>query len=92
MAALRDFGFGGLGLSVADFTAPDQIVQLGNPPSRVDLLTAITGLSWDEVADSAVQGTLGGGDVRFIGRDALITNKRATGRTCDLADIESLGL
>ena len=44
-AALQDFGFGGLGLSVDDFEIPDQVIQLGDPPFRIDLLTAIDGVT-----------------------------------------------
>ena len=49
MAALNDFGFGAVGLSQSDFERPDQVVQLGVPPVRIDLITGISGLSWDVV-------------------------------------------
>jgi len=48
LEALRDFGFGSLGLTEADFTAPGQVIQLGRPPVRIDLLTSITGVRWEE--------------------------------------------
>ena len=89
--ALSDFGFGGLGLTERDFTTPDQVIQLGNPPSRVDILTSITGVTWQEAEEGAVNGELGSASVPFLGRSELVRNKRAAGRTRDLADLERLG-
>jgi len=91
IAALADFGFGDLGLMESDFTACDQVVQLGVPPVRVDLLTSISGVSWEEAHTDRQSGLYGDLEVSFIGRDAFITNKRASGRTRDLADLEDLG-
>ena len=91
LRALGTFGFDGLDLSREDFTTLERVVQLGFPPVRVDLLTSISGLTWDEAADSAETFRFGDLEVRTLGRDALIKNKRATGRTKDLADIEALG-
>ena len=69
---------------------PDVVYQIGVPPCRVDLLTSLTGLGFDEAWAQRVTGLLGGLDVPFIGRDALVRNKRALGRPRDLADLESL--
>ena len=91
IAALVDFGFGDLGLTAADFTTCDQVVQLGVPPVRVDLLTSISGVSWEEAYADRQSGSYGDLEVSFIGRDAFIANKRASGRTRDLADLEDLG-
>jgi hypothetical protein len=91
MAALGDFGFGTVDISPEDFTHPDHVIQLGRPPSRVDLLTSITGVDWETVANGAVVDSLGDVTVRFIGRRELIRNKRALGRHKDLADVEALG-
>ena len=88
--ALTDFSFGDLNLSAESFTAPDRMIQLGRPPNRIDLLTGISGLSFDEAWASRVSAQLDGLDVFVIGREALIKNKRATGRTQDLADVEKL--
>ena len=87
---IDDFGFGDLGLSAADFQQPDQVIQLGRAPNRIDLLTGLSGLTWDEAWESRVPITLDGLDLWAIGRDALIKNKRATGRTQDRADAEKL--
>ncbi|MDA3949134.1 MAG: hypothetical protein PF508_07885 [Spirochaeta sp.] len=91
VAALEDFGFSDLGLSKSDFTTPDAVIQLGRAPARVDILTTITGVSWKDAAAGSAEGTVGTNHVRFLGRAELITNKQATGRTKDLADIEALG-
>jgi hypothetical protein len=88
--ALKDFGFGDLKLTADSFTAPDRMIQLGRPPNRIDLLTGIFGLSFDQAWGSRVPARLDGLDVFVIGREALIKNKRATGRTQDLADVEKL--
>ena len=47
-AVIREFGFASLGLSAADFARPDQVVQLGHPPNRIDLATGLTGVTFDE--------------------------------------------
>jgi len=88
--ALRDFGFGSLVITIDDLSRTDRVVQLGFPPGRIDLVTSIDGVTWDEVAATAEPGSYGGVPVRFISREALIRNKRASGRTQDLADVERL--
>jgi hypothetical protein len=91
LRALEAFGFGSLGLTVEDFAAPDRVVQLGVPPVRVDIITSITGVSWDEADASRVAGRFGNVPVSYLGKDAFIRNKRALGRTKDLADVEAVG-
>ena len=91
VAALSAFGFASLGLTEGDFDHPDQVIQLGVAPVRVDLLTSITGLSWEEVFASCVPSYYGDVPVNYIGREELISNKRAVGRAKDLADLEALG-
>ncbi|MBI4679291.1 MAG: hypothetical protein HY748_17085 [Elusimicrobia bacterium] len=91
MAALRDFGFGSTGLSESDFSEPDKVVQLGHPPVRIDLMTSLSGLSWDEAFAHRMAGEYGDVPVSFIGREQFVANKRACGRKKDLADIEALG-
>ena len=91
MAALRDFGFGKVGITEADFTKPDIVVQLGYPPVRVDLMTSITGVTWEAVDRGAVAGEYGNVHVRYIGKDEYKINKRQLGRKKDLADVEALG-
>lgn len=88
--ALRAFGFGSLDLSAADFEADDRVIQLGRAPNRVDLLTKLYGISFADAWSRRVAAQLGDADVWMISRDDLIRNKRATGRTQDLADAEFL--
>ena len=91
LSALEEFGFGSVDLSEGDFTTLDRVIQLGNPPVRIDILTSVSGLTWDQAAKGKVTGDYAGTPVFFIGRDEFILNKRASGRLKDLADIEALG-
>jgi predicted nucleotidyltransferase len=88
--ALQDFGFGSLGLKPADFLVPDQIIQLGYPPSRVDLLTTLPGVDFENCYLSRVKVDLDGIGVNFIDLENLKKNKKASGRHQDLADLENL--
>jgi hypothetical protein len=87
LAALDEFGFGGVGIEHDDLTSPDRVVQLGYPPYRIDLLTDISGVDFESAWSRHVEVVLGGVVVPFIGRDDLIANKRATGRPQDVADV-----
>lgn len=91
LTALENFGFKSLGLKESDFTVLDNVIQLGVPPVRIDLLTSISGVNWEEVSSGKVAGEYGSVDVFYIGRNELITNKKASGRQKDLADLEALG-
>ena len=91
LRALDSFGFGSLGLTVEDFSAADKVVQLGVPPVRVDLITSLTGISWDEAAAGRVKGNFGDVSVFFLGKREFLRNKQALGRKKDLADVEALG-
>ncbi|MBI3621185.1 MAG: hypothetical protein HY208_03250 [Nitrospirae bacterium] len=91
LRALEEFGFGSLGLTAEDFTAPDNVIQLGRAPVRVDLVTSITGVSWEQAAAGNVEALYGDLNVRYLGKKELIQNKRALGRKKDLADLEALG-
>ena len=91
LTALEAFGFTSPDLTTGDFERPGHVVQLGVPPVRIDLITSITGVSWDEAWAGRVMGRYGGVPVCYIGRRQFVLNKRATGRTKDVADIERLG-
>ena len=91
LAALKEFGFGSLDLNESDFKEPDRVVQLGVAPVRVDLITSLTGVSLQQVYSGKVPGSYGDVKVYYLGRDELLSNKRALGRKKDLADIEALG-
>lgn len=91
MAALDEFGFGSVGLAANDFEIPNQVVQLGIPPVRVDIITSISGVSWEQACVGRAAGKYGDVSVYYIGRDDFIANKRASKRKKDLADVEALG-
>ena len=91
IAVLHAFGFGSLGLAEDDFVQPDHIIQLGYPPNRIDLLTSISGVSFDEAWQSRENGMLDEIPVHYIGRKTLVRNKLASGRLKDAADVEALG-
>ena len=90
MRALVEFGAPLHDVSTADFSRPGIVFQMGLPPGRIDVLTALSGLTFDEAWPDRVTATFGDVAVSVIGRDAFIRNKRATGRAKDLGDIEAL--
>jgi hypothetical protein len=90
LAALTAFGFGTLGLRVADFDHPDSIVQLGYPPYRIDILTSIDGVDFDDAWSRRVAVEADGVPLPVIGRDDLIRNKVAADRPQDRADVARL--
>jgi hypothetical protein len=90
MQALRTFGAPLAEVVEADFARPGVVFQIGVPPGRIDVLTDLTGLTFTEAWDSRERGHFGDVMADFIGREAFIRNKRATGRTKDLGDIEGL--
>jgi hypothetical protein len=90
-SALAAFGFAALGLKAADFGEAYRVIQLGVPPNRIDLLTSITGVPFDEAWADRVEADVEGTPVNFISRQELIRNKRLTGRAQDKADLEALG-
>lgn len=88
--ALQVFGAPLEGLSPADLTVEDRVVQLGFPPARIDLLTSLTGVEFEEAWRERVRVLVQGLQVDVIGREALIRNKRTLGRPRDLADVAEL--
>src|SRR6266496_2478484 len=87
---LNHFGFAHSGFKESDFTQPEQLIQLGRAPNRIDLLTSITGVTTDEALASRVSTELDGIPVFILGKDALIRNKRAVSRPQDIADLDML--
>lgn len=90
--ALRSFGapLDIHGVGEADFAQPGTVYQLGLPPRRIDLMTAISAVPFREAWESRVEVEVEGRRIPFLGRQSLIANKRASGRTRDLLDIELL--
>ena len=90
LKALAQFGFGSLGLRQDDFLEPDQIIQLGSPPIRIDILTTLAGVDFDECFASKTVAAIDNIQMNFIDLENLKKNKKATGRLQDLADLENL--
>jgi hypothetical protein len=88
--ALQQFGFGSLGLAYSDFLVRDQIIQLGYPPNRIDILTTLPGVEFSECYEHKIQVEIDHVPVNFIDLEHLRINKRASGRAQDLADLENL--
>lgn len=88
--AIKAFGFGGLRLQVEDFMTPENIVQLGYEPYRIDLLVDVEGVDFEECYERRTEGELDGTSVKFLSLQDLITAKKKAGRLQDLADAEQL--
>lgn len=89
---LRAFGAPLSGLEPKDFESPGYFYQMGRPPLRVDILTSIDGVNFDEAWEGRTRARFGNVEVNLIGREQLIRNKRASGRHIDLHDVEQLEL
>ena len=90
LKCLTEFGFGSAGLTLEDFIKEGNIVQLGYPPLRIDLLTQIDGVTFEESYGNKTQVEIDGLMINFIGYNDLIKNKKASGRLRDLDDIDNL--
>ncbi|MFP4169064.1 MAG: hypothetical protein ACLFSY_09540 [Desulfonatronovibrionaceae bacterium] len=88
--ALEEFGFESVGLKKEDFLEKNQVIQLGYPPNRIDLLTTLKEITFRDCYKKRVEIRIQGVKVNFIDLENLKRNKRATGRTQDLADAENL--
>ena len=90
LRSLHQFGFGALDIKADDFLQKDQIIQLGYPPNRIDLLTSLAGLSFDDCYRDKMTVSIDNLEIDFIDLANLKKNKAATGRAQDLADLEHL--
>ena len=90
LKALDQFGFGSLGVKELDFIVPNQMLQLGYPPGRIDILTTIPGVEFSECYTARATVEVDGVSVNFIDLENLKKNKKASGRHQDLADLENL--
>lgn len=88
--ALAEFGAPLSGFSVDDLQDPESVLQIGQPPLRIDILKQIAGVSFDQAWQNRVEAKVDGTKVLYIGRDELMKNKRAVGRMQDLADVEAM--
>jgi hypothetical protein len=92
LQALTAFGapLSSHGVTTADLTRPGTVYQVGVPPRRIDILTQISGVEFDEAWESRVPAGVEGRTVHFIGREAYLKNKDAAGRPKDIADAARL--
>lgn len=89
LKALDEFGFSSLNINETDFS-PNQIIQLGYPPNRIDLITTPAGIDFETCYESKEQVAIDHITVNFIDLENLIKTKRASNRTRDRSDIEEL--
>lgn len=88
--ALKQFGFSSLGLKESDFLVEDQIIQLGYAPNRIDILTSLPGVDFPPCYKERVHIIIEDTEIDFIDLENLRKNKKASGRSQDLADLENL--
>ncbi len=87
---LREFGFESDQLTVDLFMKQNQIVRLGNPPFRIEIMTTISGVSFEDCYPTRITDVIDGVEVQVINLEHLKLNKRASGRYKDLEDLQHL--
>lgn len=87
---MTDFGFGSVNLTHDDFLKPGWVIQLGNPPNRIDLLTSVSGLEFEEAFAQRNVVDVMDLPIAFVSLKDLIRNKKASGRPQDIADVNHL--
>lgn len=90
LTAVNEFGFSSFQLSESDFTKKENIIQLGYPPLRIDLLTEIDGVTFNDCFTNRKEVIIEGLKFFFIGYNDLLKNKKKSGRFNDLNDLENL--
>jgi hypothetical protein len=90
VSALQAFGFGLPELTEDLFLLPDKIIRMGVPPLRLEILTSISGVEFEECFNNRVVDMIDGVEVNLIGLDHLKQNKQASGRYKDLSDLDNL--
>ena len=90
IAALNAFGAPLHGSALTDLSGPNFVLQLGVAPIRIDIITSITGVEFDEAWPDRLEAKFGGEPVGVLSRKHLIKNKSATGRPQDLVDVQLL--
>ncbi|MCW3090765.1 MAG: hypothetical protein JWP81_1834 [Ferruginibacter sp.] len=90
LKSVNDFGFSSFALTQADFTKPGNVIQLGYPPLRIDLLTEIDGVTFEECFKNRKEVMIDDLKVNFIGYNDLLKNKKESGRPRDIDDIDNL--
>lgn len=87
LRALEQLGVGSLGFTEEDFLEPGQVLMFGRLPNRIDLLTSISGVEFEDAYPRRVVGNFGGISMPLIALPDLLVNKKALGREKDLADV-----
>lgn len=87
---IEKFGFASTKLKATDFAEADQVVQLGVAPNRIDILTGLTALKFNEAWAKRIDVEIDGLMLPVLDRESFCVNKKALGRNKDLADIEDL--
>ena len=90
LAALLGFGFPAGTITAEEVGRPGNIIRMGIPPVRIELMNCVSGVTFDEVWSGRVAGDYGDVAIAYIGRSELLRNKRASGRAKDLADVDEL--
>jgi hypothetical protein len=90
LKSVNEFGFASFKLTVSDFTKPGNVIQLGYPPLRIDLLTEIDGVTFENCYKNRNEVTIDDLTINFIGYNDLLKNKLHSGRPRDLDDIDNL--
>ncbi len=90
LKSVEDFGFASIGLTIHDLTKEGNVIQIGYPPLRIDLLTQIDGVSFNECYKNKTVATIDNIEIPFISYGDLLKNKKASGRHRDLDDLENL--
>jgi predicted nucleotidyltransferase len=90
MRALTRFGAPLANISAADFSSEGIIFQIGNSPRRINIITNISGIKFEQAYANKTAITIEGLKIPVISIDDLLVNKRASGRLQDLADVERL--
>jgi predicted nucleotidyltransferase len=87
LSAMRQFGAPTAHLRESDLTTPGMVIQFGRVPNRIDILTSLEGVRFDNVWKRRIEARLDKLRVPFIGLGHLLRNKRAVGRPEDLTDV-----
>ena len=89
-SVLNQFGFSELEISIDDFLKKDYVVEIGREPRKIQVLTGVSGVTFDQCFPNIVEHKESNLALKFIGKSDLIKNKQATGRPKDLIDIQEL--
>ncbi len=90
MKVLSEFGMGSLGITAESLSVVDTVIQMGFPPSRIDLMTSIDGVEFAQAYPNALKHVIDGVSLTIISREHFLKNKRTLGRHKDMADVEAI--